>query len=184
MLRTKKNIDEEFYISKITLHKYTPPNMKLITNRTTLQEIWKEAMQRTSLMVQWIRICLLMQDTRVRSLLQEYHTCCRATKPMLRLFEPACSRAHDPQLLSLRAAMTEFSMHRACAPQARAPREAHALQWRAASAHPEQWTLVQPKISQYKSLKKKKKKERMQAEEKGHGLENWSYIKKGRTEKE
>ena len=52
MLKNKKNIDEEFYISKITLHKYTPPKLKFITNRTTLQEILKEAMQRTSLMAQ------------------------------------------------------------------------------------------------------------------------------------
>ena len=50
--------EEEFYISKITLHKYTPPKMKFITNKTTLQEILKEAMQRTSLMVQRIMAAL------------------------------------------------------------------------------------------------------------------------------
>lgn len=46
---------------------------------------------------------------------------------------------------------------------------------------------MNPSAAKNKSIqiiKKKKKKERMQAEEKGHGLENWSYIKKGMTEKE
>ena len=36
----------------------------------------------TSLVVQWLRICLPMQGTRVPSLVQEDPTCCRATKPV------------------------------------------------------------------------------------------------------
>ena len=36
----------------------------------------------TSLVAQWIRIHLPVQETQVRSLLQEDSTCCRATKPM------------------------------------------------------------------------------------------------------
>jgi len=36
----------------------------------------------TSLVVQWIKICLPMQGTRVRSLVQEDSTCRGATKPM------------------------------------------------------------------------------------------------------
>ena len=36
----------------------------------------------TSLMVQWLRICLPMQGTWVRSLVQEDPTCRRATKPV------------------------------------------------------------------------------------------------------
>ena len=35
-----------------------------------------------SLMVQWLRICLPMQGTRVRSLVWEDPTCRRATKPV------------------------------------------------------------------------------------------------------
>ena len=35
---------------------------------------------RTSLVVQWLRICLLMQGTWVRALVQEDPTCCGATK--------------------------------------------------------------------------------------------------------
>ena len=36
-----------------------------------------------SLMVQWLRICLSMQETQVRSLVREDCTCLRATKPVL-----------------------------------------------------------------------------------------------------
>ena len=37
---------------------------------------------RTSLVVQWLRICLPMQGTLVRALLREYPTCHGATKPV------------------------------------------------------------------------------------------------------
>ena len=36
----------------------------------------------TSLVVQWLRICLPMQGTMVRALVREDPTCCGATKPM------------------------------------------------------------------------------------------------------
>ena len=36
----------------------------------------------TSLVAQWLRICLPVQGTQVRSLVQEDPTCCRATKPV------------------------------------------------------------------------------------------------------
>ena len=36
----------------------------------------------TSLVVQWLKICLPMQGTRVRDLVQEDSTCCGATKPV------------------------------------------------------------------------------------------------------
>ena len=42
----------------------------------------KEVKLRTSLVVQWIRICLPMQGTQVQSLVWEDPTRCRATKPM------------------------------------------------------------------------------------------------------
>ena len=44
--------------------------------------IYKNCWAGTSLMVQWIRICLPMQGTLVRSLVREDPTCCGATKPM------------------------------------------------------------------------------------------------------
>ena len=46
----------------------TPPS---IMNRTG-----------TSLVVQWLRICLPMQGTRVQALVQEDPTCHKATKPV------------------------------------------------------------------------------------------------------
>ena len=36
----------------------------------------------TSLVAQWLRICLPMQGTRVQALVREDPTCCRETKPM------------------------------------------------------------------------------------------------------
>ena len=35
-----------------------------------------------SLVAQWLRICLLMQGTRVRALVWEDPTCCGATRPV------------------------------------------------------------------------------------------------------
>ena len=87
---------------------------------------------RTSLVVQWLRIRLPVQGTRVRALVQEDPTCCRATKPVHHNYW-ACV----PLLLSPCATTTE-----ACAPRARALQqekplqwEAHAPQWRVAPAH-------------------------------------------------
>ena len=68
--------------------------------------------------VQWLRICLLMQGTWVQSLVWEDPTCCGATKPVChnywaRPLEPASRNylAHAPQLLSLCAATTEVCAH-------------------------------------------------------------------------
>ena len=61
---------------------------------------------RASLVVQWLRIRLPMQGTRVRALVREDPTCRRATKPVCRnylacVLEPTSHnyRAHVPQLL-------------------------------------------------------------------------------------
>ena len=69
-----------------------------------------------SLVVQWLRICLPMQGTRVQTLVWEDPTCCRATRPVSHNYW-AC-------------------MSGACAPQQERPRqwEAHAPQWRVAPA--------------------------------------------------
>ena len=37
---------------------------------------------RASLVAQWLRLCLPLQGTRVRALVQEDPTCCGATKPV------------------------------------------------------------------------------------------------------
>ncbi|KAJ8795140.1 hypothetical protein J1605_018486 [Eschrichtius robustus] len=43
-------------------------------------DIFKKPCDQTSLVAQWLRICLPMQGTRVRALVQEDLTCRRATK--------------------------------------------------------------------------------------------------------
>ena len=42
----------------------------------------QEQMGRASLVAQWLRICLLMQETRVRALVWEDPTCRGATRPV------------------------------------------------------------------------------------------------------
>ena len=67
-------------------------------------------------MAQWLRICLPIQGTWVRALVQEDPTCRGATKPVhYNQLLSLRSRAREPQLLSPRATTTE-----ACAPQQRA----------------------------------------------------------------
>ena len=39
-------------------------------------------LERTSLVAQWLRVCLLMQGTRVRALVWEDPTCRGATRPV------------------------------------------------------------------------------------------------------
>ena len=87
---------------------------------------------RTSLVAQWLRICLPMQGTRVLSLVWEYPTCHGATKPMCHNYW-ACV----PQLLSPHATTTEARAPRAHAPQQEKPLqwEARAPQRRVAPAH-------------------------------------------------
>ena len=71
-----------------------------------------------TLMAAWLRICLPIQGTRVRSLVREDPTCLGATKPV-------CSNCWGcpPEL---GAAATELTCPRACAPQREKP-----LQWEA-----------------------------------------------------
>ena len=49
----------------------------LFKNKTPLKSMW-----RASLVVQWLRICLPMQGTRVRALVWEDPTCRGATRPV------------------------------------------------------------------------------------------------------
>ena len=77
----------------------------------------------TSLVAQWLRICLPTQETWVRSLVREDPTCRRATKPVHQKLLSLCSRACEPQLLSSHATTTE-----AHAPRARALQQEKPLQ--------------------------------------------------------
>ena len=69
---------------------------------------------RASLVVQWLRIRLPMQGTRVQALVREDPTCHRATKPVRHNYW-AC----EPQLLSLHATTTEAQVPTAHALQQR-----------------------------------------------------------------
>ena len=119
--------------------KTKPRGLEPLRNLTKNPQMW------TSLVVQWLRIRLPMQGTRVQSLGQEDPTSRRATKPTShnywarapQLLKPACSRACVPQLLSPHAATTEAHAPRARAPQQEKPPqwEARALQRRVALTH-------------------------------------------------
>ena len=106
-----------------------PKEFKRSLNKKTERKSW------TSLVVQWLRIHLPMQGTRVWALVQEDPTCRRATKPVCHNYwacalEPTChnywahvpqllsllSRAREPQLLSPSATSTEACAPRGCAP--------------------------------------------------------------------
>ena len=53
-----------------------------VTFNLTLENLTLENLTGTSLVVQWLRICLPMQGTWVRSLVQEDPPCHGATKPV------------------------------------------------------------------------------------------------------
>ena len=57
-------------------------NMNSSVTSTKIETVIKNLPTGTSLVVQWLRICLPMQGTWVRSLVQEDPTCRRAAKPM------------------------------------------------------------------------------------------------------
>ena len=88
------------YIKKHTLCSYPPGFQR------ALQSYSNQNSMGTSLVAQWLRICLPMQGTWVRALVWEGPTCCRATKPVRHNYwacalEPASHNywAHVPQLL-------------------------------------------------------------------------------------
>ena len=64
-------------MKELSFHNLNPfVPLKLCTIVTNLKAIF-----RASLVVQWLRICLPLQGTRVRALVQEDPTCHGATKP-------------------------------------------------------------------------------------------------------
>ncbi|KAJ8776288.1 hypothetical protein J1605_015586 [Eschrichtius robustus] len=56
--------------------------LKISLPESRVQVRFKNRRAGASLMAQWLRIRLPMQGTRVRALVREDPTCCRATKPM------------------------------------------------------------------------------------------------------
>ena len=74
--------------------------------KTTTKEDILNYFHRTSLVAQWLRICLPKEGTRVRALVREDPTFCRATKPVRHNYwacalEPTSHNywAHMPQIL-------------------------------------------------------------------------------------
>ena len=71
-----------------------------VRNKPCYQKVYN----RTSLEIQWLRICLPMQETQVQSLVQEDPTCCRTTKPechnhrSLHALEPELCNKEEPPL--------------------------------------------------------------------------------------
>ena len=71
------NIHYLFSIS--TLHSVASASKE---QGTSLETVSSKLNLRTSWVMQWLRICLAMQGTRVRALVKEDPTCHRATKPV------------------------------------------------------------------------------------------------------
>ena len=61
---------------------FTCKRMKLNSYLTPLTNTISKGIEGASLVAQWLRICLPMQGTRVRALVQEDPTCCGATMPV------------------------------------------------------------------------------------------------------
>ena len=110
--------------------------LSLYTITVTIS-VWQN---RTSLVVQWLRIHLPMQGTWVRSLVQEDSTCCQASKPPLscdlHLLSPrAATEALEPVLHNRRSYHNEKLLCRnqssPCLPQLG---KAHAQQQRPSTA--------------------------------------------------
>ena len=68
------------FVTLFELKKKIPQGLrgKEYTNQFSLQSKGAGA----SLVAQWLRICLPMQETRVRALVWEDPTCCGATRPV------------------------------------------------------------------------------------------------------
>ena len=91
---------------------------------------------RTSLVAQWLRICLPMQGARVRALVREDPTCRGASKPVHRNYWACALQPASHHYWAHVLPTTEAHMPRARAPQQEKPPqwEAGTLQWRVAPA--------------------------------------------------
>ena len=78
-LKTGKDMNRYFSKEDLQMSK---KHMKRYLTTLFIREVQIKTTMRTSLVVQWLRIRLPMQGTRVRALVWEDPTCRRATKPM------------------------------------------------------------------------------------------------------
>ena len=72
---------ENILLIEIRYKLFKKKQMEMLELKSTIIEM-KNSLEGTSLVVQWLRICLPMQGTRVRALVQEDPTCRGATKPV------------------------------------------------------------------------------------------------------
>ena len=126
----------------------------------SLIDSWKkEWMGRASLVAQWLRIHLPMQETRVRALVREDPTCRGATKPVhhnywARALEPLSHSYWSPCSWSLCSTTREATAVRSLRTTMKlAPLAATREKPARSNEDP-----MQPKINKYIYLKKKKKK--------------------------
>ena len=101
---------------------------------------WKKQ-RRTSLVVEWLRICLSVLGTLVQTLVWEDPMCCRATKPMCHIYwacalEPSCCNYCCRHTIEASAPQEKLLQWEACTPQLECsscllqPEKAHVQQWR------------------------------------------------------
>ena len=118
--------------------------------KSSLRKHW------TSLMVQWIRVCLPMQGTGVQSPVQENSTCCWAISP--------CTTTTEPALWSQELQLLTSGCPIACAPQEKPrQRQAQAQQLESDPCFPQ---LEKSMHSNDDSVQPKKKKNK-----------NWAFLK-------
>ena len=125
------NTSNLVFICELKIYRQKKKNIYIYIDRTNpislpeILKLWSGA----SLVAQWLRIRLPVQETQVRALVWEDPTCHGATKPVRHNYW-AC----EPQLLSLRATTTEAHMPRAHALQQEKPPqwEACTPRWRVA----------------------------------------------------
>ena len=91
------NYMREDFLEKISLKKIVISELYNVLESSNFKilDFW------TSLVAQWIGICLPMQETQVLSLVWEDSTCYGATKTCVPQPLSPHSKAHEPQLLCL-----------------------------------------------------------------------------------
>ena len=118
-------------------------------------------------MAQWWRICLPMQETQVRSLIQEDPTCGRATKPMCHNYWACAPEPENHNYWVCSQQLLKLAPPRACAPQ-QEQWEAYVPQLDSSPGSPpleksprSNKDPTKPKINKQHCLKKKKKKRQL-----------------------
>ena len=134
-----KNRSNPGYQQEKTWTKLEDSCFKTYHKTTVIKTLWywhKNIHIGTSLVVQWLRIRLPVQGTRVQALVREDPTCHEATKPMYHNYWGCALEPTSHNYWSPHATTTEAHAPTAGAPQQEKPSqwETHTLQWRVAPA--------------------------------------------------